>query len=66
MRTIAGEYLETTRAFWQPYAERELTREDAAKWPATSLAFLSMARFTSGGGSSNGANFADHSGWLGN
>jgi hypothetical protein len=25
-----------------------------------------MARFTSGGGSSNGANFADHSGWLGN
>ena len=25
-----------------------------------------MARFTSGGGSSNGANFADHSDWLGN
>lgn len=25
-----------------------------------------MAKFTSGGGSSNGANFADHSGWLGN
>src|SRR6266478_9893855 len=25
-----------------------------------------MARFTSGGGSSNGTNFADHSGWLGN
>jgi hypothetical protein len=24
-----------------------------------------MARFTSGGGSPNGANFADHSGWLG-
>ena len=23
------DYLETTRAFWQPYAERELTREDA-------------------------------------
>ena len=25
-----------------------------------------MARLTSGGGSSNGANFTDHSGWLGN
>jgi len=25
-----------------------------------------MAKFTSGCGSSNGANFADHSGWLGN
>jgi site-specific DNA recombinase len=25
-----------------------------------------MAKFTSGGGSSNGANFVDHSDWLGN
>jgi len=25
-----------------------------------------MAKFTSGGGSSNRADFADHSGWLGN
>jgi hypothetical protein len=33
------DYLEATRAFWQPYAERELTVKMPAKWPATSLAF---------------------------
>jgi L-lactate utilization protein LutB len=34
------DYLETTRTFWQPYAERELTREDAREM-AHNLPFAS-------------------------
>jgi len=38
------DYLETTRTFWQPYAERELTAKMPAKWRTTSLAFYRAAR----------------------
>jgi hypothetical protein len=33
------DYLETTRTFWQPYAERELSPKMPARWRTTSLAF---------------------------
>jgi hypothetical protein len=36
-------------------------------WLREPFGFIAeIAKFTSGGGSSNGTNFADHSGWLGN
>ena len=34
------DYLETTRAFWQPYAERELTREDAREMARNLIGFF--------------------------
>jgi hypothetical protein len=36
------DYLETTRAFWQPYAERELTREDAREMARNLIGFFTV------------------------
>jgi len=38
------DYLETTRAFWQPYAERELTREDAREMARNLIGFFTVLR----------------------
>ena len=38
------DYLETTRAFWQPYAERELTREDAREMAHNLIGFFTVLR----------------------
>ena len=38
------DYLETTRAFWQPYAERELTREDAREVARNLIGFFTVLR----------------------
>ena len=39
-----GDYLETTRTFWQPYAERELTREDAREMAHNLIGFFTVLR----------------------
>lgn len=36
------DYLEATRAFWQPYAERELTREDAREMARNLIGFFTV------------------------
>jgi hypothetical protein len=36
------DYLETTRTFWQPYAERELTREDAREMAHNLIGFFTV------------------------
>jgi len=38
------DYLETTRTFWQPYAERELTREDAREMAHNLIGFFTVLR----------------------
>jgi len=38
------DYLETTRNFWQPYAERELTREDAREMAHNLIGFFTVLR----------------------
>jgi hypothetical protein len=38
------DYLEATRAFWQPYAERELTREDAREMARNLIGFFTVLR----------------------
>ena len=38
------DYLEKTRAFWQPYAERELTREDAREMARNLIGFFTVLR----------------------
>jgi hypothetical protein len=38
------DYLETTRIFWQPYAERELTREDAREMAHNLIGFFTVLR----------------------
>jgi hypothetical protein len=38
------DYLEATRAFWQPYAERALTREDAREMAHNLIGFFSVLR----------------------
>ena len=38
------DYLEATRAFWQPYAERELTREDAREMAHNFIGFFTVLR----------------------
>ena len=38
------DYLETTRAFWQPYAERELNREDAREMAHNLIGFFTVLR----------------------
>lgn len=38
------DYLETTRQFWQPYAERTLSREDAREMAHNLLGFFAVLR----------------------
>ena len=38
------DYLETTRAFWQPHAERELNREDAREMAHNLIGFFTVLR----------------------
>jgi hypothetical protein len=38
------DYLETTRTFWQPYAERQLTREDAREMAHNLIGFFTVLR----------------------
>jgi hypothetical protein len=38
------DYLETTRTFWQPYADRELTREDAREMAHNLIGFFTVLR----------------------
>lgn len=38
------DYLEATREFWQPYAERELTREDAREMARNLIGFFTVLR----------------------
>lgn len=38
------DYLETTRTYWQPYAERELTREDAREMAHNLIGFFTVLR----------------------
>ena len=38
------DYLETTRTFWQPYAERKLTREDAREMARNLIGFFTVLR----------------------
>jgi hypothetical protein len=38
------DYLEATRTFWQPYADRELTREDAREMAHNLLGFFTVLR----------------------
>jgi hypothetical protein len=38
------DYLETTRAFWQPFADRELTREDAREMAHNLIGFFTVLR----------------------
>jgi hypothetical protein len=39
-----GDYLETTRAFWQQYTDRPLSREDAREMAHNLLGFFSVLR----------------------
>jgi hypothetical protein len=41
---LTRDYLETTRTFWQPYAERELTREDAREMAHNLIGFFTVLR----------------------
>jgi hypothetical protein len=38
------DYIEATRTFWQPYAERELTREDAREMAHNLIGFFTVLR----------------------
>ncbi|MEI9899249.1 MAG: hypothetical protein WDN31_02930 [Hyphomicrobium sp.] len=38
------DYLEVTRTFWQPYAGRELTREDAREMAHNLLGYFAVLR----------------------
>jgi hypothetical protein len=41
---LTRDYLETTRTFWQSYAERELTREDAREMAHNLIGFFTVLR----------------------